>query len=183
MPSEAEYVRKISDYNSADRLLDLWKVIEGRNTSPDWAAGKALEYLVLRAFQLEGATVRWPYQVNIGGDVVEQIDGVVYSDGLSCLVECKDTESKVNIEPIAKLRNQLLRRPGTTTGIVFSSSAFTDPALTLAQFAAPQPILLWSGEEIEYAIRRRCIRQALVAKHRHCIEHALPDYNIVQGDL
>ena len=60
MPSEAEYVRKISDYDSADRLLDLWKAIEGRNTSPVWAAGKALEYLVLRAFQLEGATVRWP---------------------------------------------------------------------------------------------------------------------------
>ena len=121
--------------------------------------------------------------MNIGGDVVEQIDGVVYSDGLSCLVECKDTKSKVNIEPIAKLRNQLLRTPGTTTGIVFSSSAFTDPALTLAQFAATQPILLWPGEEIEYAIQRRCIREALVAKHRYCIEHGFPDCNIVKGVL
>jgi hypothetical protein len=40
--------------------------IEAGNTS-GWAPGKAFEYLVLRAFQLEGAEVRWPYSVRIDG--------------------------------------------------------------------------------------------------------------------
>ena len=49
-----------------------------------------LEYLVIRAFEVEGAPVTYPYTVFVGGTVVEQIDGAVYTDGLSCLVECKD---------------------------------------------------------------------------------------------
>jgi hypothetical protein len=60
--------------------------------------------------------------VKINEGEVEQIDGVVYSDELACLVECKDEAGKVNFEPIAKLRNQLLRRPGAAIGMVFSRS-------------------------------------------------------------
>ncbi len=37
-------------------LLVLWRQIQDKNT-PGWGPGKALEYLVLRAFQIEGATV------------------------------------------------------------------------------------------------------------------------------
>ena len=42
-----DYEKKIGDYNW-DNLLDLWKGIESGNT-PGWEAGKALEYLILRA--------------------------------------------------------------------------------------------------------------------------------------
>jgi hypothetical protein len=82
-----------------------------KNTSTFWDEGKALEYLVLRAFQLDGAEVAWPYTVKVKDRIVEQIDGVMYVDSLACLIECKDTSQEVNIEAIAKLRNQLLRRP------------------------------------------------------------------------
>ena len=70
-------------------LRTLWYNIENRNT-PEWDPGKAFEYLILRAFQLDVAEVRWPYRVKLFGEEVEQIDGVVYCSGLSCLIESKD---------------------------------------------------------------------------------------------
>src|SRR4051812_40708911 len=110
-----------------------------------------MEYLVLRAFQLDGAVVRWPYVVHEDGEEIEQIDGVVYFDSVAGMIECKDTDKPTNIEPVAKLRNQLLRRPSGTIGVVFSRSGFTEAASLLARFIAPQTILLWSGDEVAYA--------------------------------
>ncbi len=69
MLGETYYQQKISQYN-LDDLQDLWREIEARET-PEWASGKAFEYLVLRAFELEGAEVRWPYSVRIDGDEIE----------------------------------------------------------------------------------------------------------------
>jgi hypothetical protein len=182
MTTEAEYRDRISRYDWDD-LLCLWREIEARST-PGWETGKAFEHLILRAFQLEGAEIRWPYSVKMDGDEIEQIDGVIYTDGLACLVECKDQDARVNIEPIAKLRYQLLRRPGTTIGAVFSYGGFTEPAVTLARFTIPQTILLWNGEEVSFAIQARYMRRGLVAKYRICIEHGLPDYNIrIEGLL
>ena len=181
MPSAAEYRQRIAGYDWDD-LERLWEdIIKGE--TPGWEAGKAMEYLVLRAFQLDGADVRWPYSVYDQEEEIEQIDGVVYADGLVGLIECKDERAKINIEPIAKLRNQLLRRPGAVIGMVFSRSGFTDPAITLARFVAPQTILLWDGLEIAYALRRRYLRQALSAKYRHCIEFGWPNYNILLEGL
>jgi hypothetical protein len=178
MNTGVDYEHKIARYNRA-RLQRLWKLIEAGRTADDgWAAGKAFEYLALRAFQIEGAEVRWPYQVEMGESVVEQIDGVIYTDGLACLVECKDWMKQADIEPVAKVRNQLLRRPGGTIGIVFSRQGFTAPALTLARFTLPQAILLWSGEEIAFALERQSMRKALLVKYHRCVEEGVPDYNI-----
>jgi len=180
MASEGHHQDKIAKY-SLKALRKLWSAIESEDT-PGWEAGKALEYLVLRAFQLDGAEVTWPFSVRLADDEVdtEQIDGVIYLDGLACLVECKDYRRPVNIEPIAKLRNQLLRRPASTLGIVFSRSGFTTPARLLAQYIYPQPILLWSGEEIRFALDRGqgAMREGLRTKYRHCVEFGIPDFNI-----
>lgn len=181
MSAHLGYEKEIEKYNS-ETIIDLWNSIKS-GTTPGWASGKAFEYLVLRAFQLEGADVRWPYSVKMDGDEIEQIDGVVYTDGLACLIECKDQSTSSNIEPIAKLRNQLLRRPGTVIGVVFSRQGFTDPAATLARFTAPQTILLWTGEEVEFALRRGYMRSGLLSKYRVCIERGLPDYNIEVEEL
>ncbi len=169
MFDQPTYQQKISRFTRRE-LLRLWKSIEASDT-PEWEAGRAFEYLVLRAFELEGAEVRWPYRVELGGEEIEQIDGVVYSDGLACLIECKDSIEKTKIEPIAKLRNQLLRRPVATIGIVFSRSGFTEPAETLTRFVAPQTILLWHGAEMEFALQRKYMRQGLREKYRHCVEN------------
>lgn len=179
MPSAEEYAQRIAGYGWDD-LSVLWEgIVKGE--TPGWETGKAMEYLVLRAFQLDGADVRWPYRVYDQGEEIEQIDGVVYADGLVSLRECKDERAKINIEPIAKLRNQLLRRPGAAIGMVFSRSGFTDSAVTLARFIAPQTILLWEGLEIAYALQRHQIRQALLTKYHYCIEFGYPNYDTRAG--
>ena len=169
---------RISQLGDSD-LLELWNQIkENQTESLDWKPGKAFEYLILRAFELEGAEVRWPFSVDIEGNVVEQIDGVIYADGLSVIVESKDWTDRVNIEPIAKLRNQLLRRPSGSIGVIFSREGFTEPAITLAHYLSPQTILLRGGEEIAFALENRYMRQGLLAKYRYCVERGLPDYDI-----
>ena len=163
-------------------LQELWRLVVLGET-PDWGAGKAMEHLVLRAFELDGADVVWPYGVPLHGEQVEQIDGAVYCGGLSCLVESKATTDKVNIEPIAKLRNQLLRRPPGVLGLVFSRSGFTEPALTLAQFMSPLNILLYGPEEIERLLEKRQMVRRLLIKYRRCVEQALPNFDTREVDI
>jgi hypothetical protein len=166
-----------------DGLRSLWSQIEDRST-PDWDSGKAFEYMVLRAFELDGAEVKWPYRVRLFGEEVEQIDGVIYSEGLSFLVESKDfTDKNVDIAPIAKLRNQLLRRPASTIGLLFSRTGFTDPARHLSYFSLPQTILLWNGEEIKYALKKEIICELLTLKYRVCVEDGLPDYDVREREI
>jgi len=181
MSTNAEYEKAIAQYNRDD-LLDLWKLIEKGREIPEWESGKAFEYLILRAFQIDGVQVRWPYDVKLGEEIVEQIDGVVYIDTLSFLIECKDQSANVNFEPIAKLRSQLIRRPAGVTGVIFSRSEFTAPAVTLARFISPQTILLWSGAEVNYALQNRYMKQGLIEKYQHAVEHGLPDYDIQVRD-
>ncbi|MEE3717587.1 restriction endonuclease [Tumidithrix elongata RA019] len=183
MATPAEYEIKIKSLQW-DGLRSLWDDIENRNT-PDWESGKAFEYLVLRAFQLDGAEVRFPYSVRLFDEEVEQIDGAIHSNGISCLVESKDfsDNTKVNIAPIAKLRNQLLRRPATAVGLVFSRTGFTDPARNLSRFLSPQAILLWDGDEIKYGLENEKICELLALKYRVCIEYGLSDYNIIARNI
>lgn len=165
-----------------DGLRALWDNIEKRNT-PGWEQGKAFEYLVIRAFQLDGAEVKYPYRVQLFEEEVEQIDGAVYCSGLSYLVESKDFKTNVDVTPIAKLRNQLLRRPAGTVGLVFSRTGFTEAARHLSHFSLPQAILLWHGEEIKYVLENEIIGELLTLKYRVCVENGFPDYDIRERDI
>ena len=120
----------------------------------------------------------YPYSVRLGGEEVEQIDGLIYTDGCACLVECKDWTDGVSVEPIAKMRNQLMRRHASTIGVVFSHQGFTSPAVILARYVAPQMILLWDGNEVGYALKHRLMRQSLRTKYRFCIEQGDPLFDI-----
>src|SRR5437868_7082966 len=125
MTPPAEYQRMIRALKWKG-LQSLWAGIQQQAT-PDWEPGLAFQYLVLRLFELDGAQVRWPYTVALFGETnVEQIDGAVHYQGLACLVESKDATEGVAIAPIAKLRNQLLRRPAGTLGLMFSRRGFTE---------------------------------------------------------
>ena len=93
-------------------LRDLWDQSASGRT-PAWPPGKAFEYLILRAFELDGATVRWPFDVTLHDSVIEQIDGAVYAAPLMP-VEAKDSTSAVDVAVLAKLRTQLARRPSGT---------------------------------------------------------------------
>ena len=163
----------------------LWAAIEA-GTSPGWESGEALEYLVIRAFEIdpdEPATVRYPYEVSLFDEKVEEIDGAVHLPGLSCLVESKDWGKNVAIGPIVKMRSQLLRRPAGTIGLMFSKKTFTRPAIYLAHFTMPQAVLLWSGFDLQIAMDEGRIRRFLRLKHRVCCEDGIPDYDLREGNI
>ena len=178
----ADYQKKIQKLSHAG-LLSLWKKIEAGTVS-DWASGKAMEYLIVRAFELEKAEVRWPYEVSLGGETVEQIDGIVHLNWGSFLVESKDhSTEKMDFAPIAKLRGQLTRRPSRAMGVIFSKSGFTPPAKILANHLPPPTILLWEGVELEYALKKQIMVKGLQEKLWHSIEHGLNDYNLLTGSI
>ncbi|MCX7048618.1 MAG: restriction endonuclease [Candidatus Sumerlaeota bacterium] len=183
MPSRHQYINCISKFDFG-HLQALWQRILKRQTKADgWKSGKALEYFILRAFQESGAEVQWPYSVSSEKEEIEQIDGVIYTDGLTCLIECKDEKSEINFEPIAKMRSQLMRRPSGAIGAIFSMSGFTYPAKMLADYTSPQTILLWSKAEIDYAFLNRRLCDGLMAKYRHCIEYGIADFVIRKDAL
>ena len=57
---------RATDYAARIQLLD-WNVLEhvweesASGMVRGWPPGKLFEYLILRAFELDGATVRWPF--------------------------------------------------------------------------------------------------------------------------
>ncbi|WP_088254542.1 restriction endonuclease [Fimbriiglobus ruber] len=176
MPTQEDYEKRIRAMKWP-QLRKLWKQIRARDT-PDWDSGKAFEYLVLRMFELDGARVRWPYLVKIGSEITEEIDGSVKMGSLYSLIESKDERDDIAIVPIAKLRNQLLRRPSGTIGMVFSASGFTPAAILLTQFVANPPILLWTGREIEYALNNRKIVVFCESKYRIFVDTGMPEFDI-----
>lgn len=180
MAKSDEYERRAAswDYHNLRAMFD-----DILNAVPDpaWPPGKRLEYLVLRAFELEGADVKWPYDVKDPSNnttVLEQIDGAVYTEHIASLIEAKDTSDEIAIDVIAKMRNQLLRRPSSTIGMIFSRSGYTEPAITLARFGFPQTILVWQGTEIELALARERMCEGLKLKYRHAVEQGWPDYHV-----
>ena len=170
-----DYVARIRGLDQKG-IVRLWTKIESRKVH-GWPSGKALEYLVIRLFELDGATVEYPYNVfdRATNQILEQIDGFVQVDGLSMLIETKDFRDPMNVEPIAKLRNQLLRRPAGLVGSIFSYSGFTDPAAVLAAFCAPQAILLWTGDEIAAVVDGYSITSAMRIKYSILLRDGVPD--------
>ena len=178
MSRAEDYVRMIRELADHAALMALWQRLLRNEPMPDWGKGKPFEYLLLRAFEIEGAEVTWPYEVRIEEEVVEQIDGAVHLANMSALIEAKDHEQQINLKPILELKSRLDRRPPAVVGIVFSKRDFTPPALILAKYQTPQRVMLWRGGELTVALARRGMCSGLMAKHRHLIEHGLPDYNL-----
>ncbi|TKD08939.1 hypothetical protein [Polyangium fumosum] len=183
-----EYVAKAKALDR-DGLKELWAAIKAE-TTPGWPDGKALEYMVLRAFEEEGALIEWPYDVrwpyrqneNSKGTVkVEQIDGAVYVEHIACIIECKDS-GEVDHEPIYKLRSQLIRRPASTIGAIFTSGEYREVARLLSTFMFPQTVLLWTAEEIEACLERRNFCKALKLKYRKALSHGATDHNVSKLD-
>lgn len=138
---------------------------------------KRFEHLIIRAFQLEGVSIRWPYHVTYPDHrwgTMEQIDGIVRVDGTTFLLESKDLDEAASIETIAKLRFRLESRPPGTMGVVFSANDFTLPTEVFAQFAVPLNILLWGRSDIDHALPRGEMKEGLRAKLTYAIENGLP---------
>ncbi|WP_275900295.1 restriction endonuclease [Pyxidicoccus trucidator] len=149
----------------------MWQVVHSGDNLLGWPPGRALEYLILRAFQLEGADVTWPYEVRKDGVLLEQIDGAVYFDGLACLIEARDWSEPLDFLVIAQLKARLLRRPRMTLGAVCITGTFTEAAIQMAEFLPPPDVLLWDGEGLCSAIEHGTLREGTRRKLRYAIEH------------
>ena len=157
-------------------LLALWERIKARNVPAEWQPGKAFEYLVCRAFDLEHVDVTWPYTVTYPQKLgpVEQMDGAVRLDGVTFLLESKDQDEAASIEAIAKLRFRLERRPPGTMAVLFSVSNVTRVTEFFAQFASPLNVLLWNFSDLDFALRRAKMAVGLREKMRYAGENGLP---------
>jgi hypothetical protein len=175
-PSEKDlqYIRWAEAMGWQD-LRTLWDTIKAGAT-PGWEVGKALEHLVVRAFRLGGLDAEYPYHVPPGGQILEQIDGAVFTEGHCFLIECKD-EDATDIEAISKLRIQLLRRPESTLGCVFTRQRFTRPALILTDLSLPHRILLWSDSHIQDSLQKESFARALREKYRYLCMYGLEDHS------
>jgi Restriction endonuclease len=175
MESNAPYISKIRAYETFEGLNGLWDEIKAKRELQGWPNGRAFEYLILRAFELEGAIVEWPYRVYLQNVEVEQIDGMVHlpSENIRLMVETKDWETNVPIVPIAKLRNQLLRRPSQLIGSIFTSSSFTDPAIILSGYLSQNTILLWDASDVDFCFQNQYFRKAAVHKYEETLKYGI----------
>ncbi|QRN96337.1 restriction endonuclease [Archangium violaceum] len=176
MEGEEKYVGWVRSMGRAG-LFDLWeRVKKGEDLSP-WSPGRAFEFLILRAFQLEGAQVIWPFR----GEW-EQVDGAIYVEGLSCLLECKHWREPVDFSPIAKLKVRVDRRPPPVVGLFFSARDFTLPARQELHAHSLRNVLLWGTRDVDLALRNG-MRTALGIKWRKAVEEAVMDYELEAEDF
>ncbi len=169
-----EYERKIQRMKWP-KLKVLWSQIKADST-PEWDDGKALEYLVIRGFQLNGLEVEYPFDVPPGGKPVEQIDGAVFLGNLVFLIECKDKD-KEDVAPISNMEHILMRRPPTTLGCVFVAGAFTGPAIFRAGSSGQHRLLLWQEEDIDDAMATCNFKEKLIEKYRILCLYGMHDHS------
>jgi hypothetical protein len=173
---EKEYAKRVQGMGPVE-IRVLWERVKAREPLADWPPGRALEFMLLRAFQLERARVVWPY-VND----TEQLDGAIHTDGLACIVETKDHAESIGFAAVAKLALQLQRRPGAAVGLLFSSSQVS---LSVAEAVRVHPIrniLLWKGSDIDLALQHG-MRAALRIKWRRAVERGELSYWLRKEDF
>jgi hypothetical protein len=78
-------------------LSKLWTAIQSGRTK-GWKRGMALEFLVVKLFELDGAKVDYSFHVNsLEGGILEQFDGFIQYQGINALLEMKDYSDKINV--------------------------------------------------------------------------------------
>lgn len=183
MATDQSYVREIKSYGWED-LNELWElIISGKTGSHGWGEGRAFEYFIIRAFELSGAEVVYPFETKYHDIVLEQSNGIIYAQNQVYLVECKDQSKNINFDAIAKLKVRLQRRPQVMLGSIFSTKGFTEPAIMLANVAFPSNIILWKLDDITYALKGRNFTDGMYQKFKELVKHGIGDYDINVGTI
>jgi len=161
-------------------LIRIWENLQARQPVKRWEAGKAFEYLVVRAFEIDGLRARWPYAVTYRQKlgIVEQNDGLVYLGERAFLLESKDHTDALAIEAVAKLRFRLESRPPGTMSVLFTARSFSLATEVFSQFAAPLNVILWRGQDLDYALRRGSMASGLQAKFEAATERGIPLFTL-----
>ena len=178
--AEQRMVNTIRSYDR-NKLKKFWLQIKDGST-PGWSTGKALEYMLIRAFDLEGAEVVYPYNNNIL-DSQEQFDGYVFVKDLGAgfLIECKEWKEKVSFDELAKLHGRLTYRMPSTYGVFLSKSGFTPSAVELMYMMHPHNVLLWSYDEIDECFKNFKFMKALKYKYQYAMVTANPNIAVREG--
>lgn len=176
MVGEERYVAQIRALGKTE-LVDLWNKLVVATPIEGWEPGRALEHLVLRAFELEGADVVWPYR-----NVREQVDGAVYMDERLHLLESKDWGRLVDATPVARMKMMLERRPHGTAGMIFCRGNFTKAAKYEAEFNPARNILLWEGDELGLALKYGMCDGVRI-KWLHAMHHGNMNYLLSMRDF
>lgn len=178
--SEKKLIKRIQTYDWA-KLERLWvKIKAGVKTR--WPDGKALEYMFVRAFDLEGAEVVYPYN-NLALRAQEQLDGYVFVKdlGVGFIIECKDWSVNVSFDELAKLHGRLLYRMSSTYGIFLSKTGYTSSAMELTYMVNPHNILLWSSDDIDECFKNHKFLKALQYKYQYAMVTTDPMIAIMDG--
>ena len=178
--SEKSLIKKVRCFDWI-ALEQFWNDIKAKNT-PKWNPGKALEYMLVRAFELEGAEVVYPCN-NSALSAKEQFDGFVFAQqlGTGFLIECKDWEEKVAFDELAKLHGRLSYRMSSAFGLFLSRKGFTASATEMMYLMAPHNILLWSFEEIDECFKNHKFIEALEYKYKYAMITANPNIAVIDG--
>lgn len=178
--SELKLMNKIRTYNW-EGLKRLWLKVQKHNT-PGWEAGKALEYMIIRAFDLEGVEVAYPYSNKVI-NAQEQFDGYVFIKdlGVGFIFECKDWAKNVAFDELAKVHGRLTYRTPTTFGVFVSRNGFTPSATELMYMMHPHNVLLWSFEDIEECFKHHKFVKALKYKYQYAMMTANPNIAVIDG--
>ena len=147
--------------------------------------GLALEAFFVSAFEREEHNVIWPCRTRgpAGTGTLEQIDGVLYLDFATFLVEAKAEKAPIDVEPLAKLRFRLEGRPPSTLGLLVNTSGFTKPAEFFARFASPLNVLLWTEQDLLHALTNKSFYKSAYLKWQAAVakREALFDLKTQRG--
>ena len=179
-PSEKKKMDIVLKYDWK-KLERFWHQIKNGNT-PKWSKGKALEYMLVRAFDLDGAEVVYPYNNNVL-NAKEQFDGFVFIKelGVGFLIECKDWSTNVAFDELAKLHGRLSYRLSSTYGLFLSKRGFTASAVEMMYMMHPHNILLWSFDEIDECFKGHKFVKALKYKYQYAMTTADPMIAVFDG--
>ncbi|MFJ7236656.1 restriction endonuclease [Streptomyces olivaceus] len=104
--------------------------------------GTALEALLNKVFAAEGLSIREAFALqDEGGQVTEQIDGVVELDGAPYLVEVKYWADALGKGPVAEHLVRVYSR-AEVRGLLISASGFTRPAVDECQRVLAQRVVV-----------------------------------------
>ena len=178
--SEKILIKRVQGYDWI-QLERFWQKIKNK-TAPKWSKGKALEYMLIRAFDLEGAEVLYPYNNEVL-KAQEQFDGFVFVKelGVGFLIECKDWNDKVAFDELAKLHGRLSYRMNTACGLFLSRSGYTPSAIEMMYMVHPHNIILWEFSDIDECFKNRTFLKALKYKYQYAMVTADPVIAVLDG--
>lgn len=130
--------RRLEERESLRRQL-----ISLRSMTVPRQRGLALERVLNDIFKLDGLSVRESFTLRSEtGQVGEQIDGLIVTEGHPILVEAKWHAERLSVNDVSRHLVRVYNRPPGVHGLIISASAFTSPAIEECTRALTQRVFM-----------------------------------------